>query len=186
MSEVSFYEKLTAIQSTLVASKDKENKFGGFSYRTAEGILKAVKPLLKTHNLFMSIQDDVVMVGDRFYVRATVKVTDGTNTETAFAYAREPLSKKGCDEAQITGASSSYARKYALNGMWGIDDAKQDPDANHGNQELMTKVDAAIDGCATKEEAVTKLQAIKASPACNKEVLRYATTKFNEKFGGTK
>ena len=186
MSTLNFFEKLTEIQATLVASKDKENKFGGFSYRTAEGILKAVKPHLKTFGLFMSINDEIEMIGDRYYVKAVVMVTDGTNTHTASAYARESLTKKGMDDAQVTGASSSYARKYALNGMWGIDDAKQDPDANHGNQELMTKVDAAIDGCATKEEAVTKLQAIKASPACNKEVLRYATTKFNEKFGGTK
>lgn len=206
MSEMSFYEKLVDIQNNLVASKDKENKFGGFSYRTAEGILAAVKPHLAKHKLFMSINDEVVYIGDssvvetktvaaehkssysrevgRYYVKSTVSVTDGVNTHSVSALARETFTKKGCDDAQVTGASSSYARKYALNGMFGIDDSKQDPDTNHGNEELKTKVETVIAACKTKEEAVAKLGAIKASPACNKEVLQYATKLFTEKFGG--
>ncbi len=185
-NELTFFQKLTAIQYELVASKDKENKFGGFSYRTAEGILKAVKPHLHKHGLFMSIQDDIVTRGEgdqtRFYLETTVSVTDGATYLETKAMARESLSKKGMDDAQVTGAASSYARKYALNGMFGIDDSKQDPDSNHGNEALMAKVDAAISACNTKEEAIEKMQSIKASPACNKAVLKYATDKFNAKF----
>lgn len=214
--ELSFYEKLSDIQSKLVAAKDKENKFGGFSYRTAEGILAAIKPHLATHKLFMYITDEIVQIGSenevtsetnnhkvtkdglvttnttksltkdgRFYLRATVTVTDGKDTVSTFAMARESLDKKGMDTAQITGAASSYARKYALNGMWGIDDAKQDPDAKTGDDAMMKRVDTALDSCKTREEAVTKMGAIKASPACTPSVLKYAMAKFKEKFPTT-
>lgn len=203
-TELSFYQKLSKIQNELVAKKDKENKFGGFSYRTAEGILAAVKPHLAAHGLFLSIQDEIVFIGregvhetssqaaehkvttarevGRYYLRSTVSVTDGEKTHSVSAMARESFSKKGMDDAQVTGACSSYARKYALNGFFGIDDSKQDPDANHGSDAMMAKVDEVLDACTTREEAIQKMQAIKKSPKCNKAVLKYATEKFNSKF----
>lgn len=117
-------EALTKIQSELVAPKDLYNKFGNYSYRSAESILEALKPLLSKYGAQLSISDDVVLVGDRVYVKATVTITDGKENVSVTAFAREPLEKKGMDSSQITGATSSYARKYALNGLFLIDDNK--------------------------------------------------------------
>lgn len=120
------YQKMVEVQSELKAPKDKENTFGKYKYRSAEGILEAVKPLLKENELVISVDDSIEAVGDRVYVKATVTVIDvhtGDKMETS-AYAREALTKKGMDDGQVTGATSSYARKYALNGMFAIDDSK--------------------------------------------------------------
>lgn len=117
-------EALTKIQSELVAPKDLYNKFGNYHYRSAESILEALKPLLSKYNAQLTITDDVVAVGDRVYVKATVTITDGKETQTVTAFAREPAERKGQDSSQITGATSSYARKYALNGLFLIDDNK--------------------------------------------------------------
>ena len=124
-----FYEKLVAIQSDLKAPKDKVNKFSNFKYRSCEGILEAVKPLLAMHGLYLNITDEVVQIGDRYYIKAKASITDGNDFQQATAWAREEDSKKGMDAAQLTGATSSYARKYALNALFGIDDAK-DPDTD--------------------------------------------------------
>lgn len=124
-----FWEKLVAIQNDLKAPKDKENKFGGFRYRSCEGILEAVKPLLAREGLVLSISDEIIEVTGRVYVKATATITDGTNSQQVTAFAREADTKKGMDPSQVTGASSSYARKYALNGLFCIDDAK-DPDTD--------------------------------------------------------
>ena len=124
-----FFEKLVAIQADLKAPKDKFNKFSNFKYRSCEGILEAVKPLLAQHGLYLNISDEIVQIGDRYYVKAKATITDGTNAQIATAWAREEDSKKGMDAAQLTGATSSYARKYALNALFGIDDAK-DPDTD--------------------------------------------------------
>ena len=119
-------ERLAAIQSKLNAPKNQENKFGGYKYRSCEDILMAVKPLLE--GLAITISDEVTSVGDRIYVKATATITDGENSISTTAFAREAASRKGMDESQITGATSSYARKYALNGLLLIDDNK---DADH-------------------------------------------------------
>lgn len=124
-------EKLVLIQSELKAPKGQRNNFGNYNYRSCEDILEAVKPHLKKHGLFLSITDELINVGNRYYVKATVLITDGVDRLTTNGIAREEESKKGMDGSQITGASSSYARKYALNGMFGIDDAK---DSDHTNQ----------------------------------------------------
>jgi hypothetical protein len=135
-----FWEKLVAIQNDLKAPKDKENKFGGFRYRSCEGILEAVKPLLAREGLVLSISDEIVEVTGRVYVKATATITDGTNSQKVTAYAREADTKKGMDPSQATGASSSYARKYALNGLFCIDDAKDaDTDEYHNQQEKAPK-----------------------------------------------
>lgn len=116
------FDKLTKIQQTLKAPKSQTNQFGGYKYRNCEDILQAVKPLLG--DLVLTLNDEVVMIGERYYIKATVSITDGTQTITASAYAREEEVKKGMDGSQITGSASSYARKYALNGLLAIDDTK--------------------------------------------------------------
>ena len=120
------YEKLIAIQSELKAPKSQYNSFGKYAYRNCEDILEALKPLLKEHKSTIYISDEIVTVLERFYVKATVTFIDAETGEkiTNTAYAREEESKKGMDGSQVTGASSSYARKYALNGMFAIDDTK--------------------------------------------------------------
>ncbi len=115
-------EKLAKIQKELKAPKGQLNKFGGYNYRSCEDILEAVKPLLD--GAILTLQDEIINIGDRFYVKATATFTDGTYTHSVTAMAREPETKKGMDESQITGMASSYARKYALNGLFCIDDTK--------------------------------------------------------------
>lgn len=123
-------ESLKQIQAELKAPKNQYNKFGNYAYRSAEDILEAVKPLLAKHNSMLTISDEIVEVGGRVYVKAICTFTDDKgNSLTTSAYAREPENKKGADESQITGAASSYARKYALNGLFLIDDTK-DADTN--------------------------------------------------------
>lgn len=115
-------EKLAKIQKELKAPKGQLNKFGGYNYRSCEDILEAVKPLLD--GAILTLQDEIINIGNRFYVKATATFTDGTYTHSVTAMAREPETKKGMDESQITGMASSYARKYALNGLFCIDDTK--------------------------------------------------------------
>lgn len=115
-------EALQIIQSKLKATKNQFNKFGGYKYRSCEDILEAVKPLLKEAGAQLVISDDITEVGGRIYVKATVTITAGAESVSATAYAREAETKKGMDESQITGTASSYARKYALNGLFLIDD----------------------------------------------------------------
>jgi len=127
---------LAKIQAELKVPKNQENKFGGYKYRSCEDILEAVKPLLKKHESLLTISDDVIEIGGRVYVKATAYFESDGYSKEVKAYAREPESKKGSDESQITGAASSYARKYALNGLFCIDDTK-DADAtnDHGREE---------------------------------------------------
>lgn len=117
--------KLNQIQANLKAPKNQMNKFGGYKYRSCEDILEAVKPLLKESGLILLIKDEIINLGDRYYVKATCTLYDeeGHSLSTE-ALAREAQTKKGMDESQITGAASSYARKYALNGLFAIDDNK--------------------------------------------------------------
>ncbi len=118
---------LQQIQTELKAPKGQYNSFGKYKYRSCEDILEAVKPLLAKHGAELMISDNIEFIGDRFYVRATaVMRKDGEVIGTATAFAREPAEKKGMDESQITGTASSYARKYALNGLLLIDDTKDD------------------------------------------------------------
>ena len=121
------HKKLWTIQQTLNAPKNQRNNFGGYNYRSAEDILEAVKPLLQ--NITLTVSDEIVLIGNRYYVKATATLSDGEDAISVTAYAREEESKKGMDCSQLTGATSSYARKYALNGLFCIDDAK-DPDTD--------------------------------------------------------
>lgn len=123
-SQVVLTQRVCDIQHKLKAPKGQYNSFGKYNYRSCEDILEGVKPLLKEHNLALLIDDEIVQIGERYYVKATAKITDGREFVSATAYAREPDTKKGMDESQITGATSSYARKYALNALLCIDDTK--------------------------------------------------------------
>lgn len=131
---MSIYEKLGKIQSQLKAPKNQYNAFGKYSYRSCEDILEALKPLLAETKTILTIADDIVQITDRYYIKATATLVDietGEKIETS-AWAREEENKKGMDASQITGSASSYARKYALNGLFCIDDTK-DSDATNTN-----------------------------------------------------
>lgn len=125
-------EKILAIQLELKAPKGQFNKFGNYNYRSCEDILEALKPLLEKHKAVVTVSDRIVKIGERYYVKSEVRLNDLESENYFFvtAYAREELDKKGMDGSQITGASSSYARKYALNGLFGIDDAKDSDSTN--------------------------------------------------------
>lgn len=130
------YEALMKIQSELKAPKNQRNNFGGYNYRSCEDIMEAVKPLLLKNGVVLTVSDDMSVVGNRVYVKATATLSDGEDVISNSAFAREAEVKKGMDDSQITGATSSYARKYALNGLFCIDDTK-DADATntHGKDE---------------------------------------------------
>jgi hypothetical protein len=122
--------KMVKIQSELKAPKNQTNAFGKYKYRSCEDIIEALKPLLARENLYMNISDEIIEVGGKNYVKATATIFDGENSILSSAVARESIDKKGMDDAQQTGATSSYSRKYALNGLFGIDDQK-DADATN-------------------------------------------------------
>ena len=132
MKDKNIRQKLQGIQSSLKAPKGQTNKFGGYRSRSAEDILEALKPLLGEWGCSLVIQDEMVEVGGRVYVKASANLIDNDSESvlSTTAYAREAEAKKGMDDAQITGSASSYARKYALNGLFAIDDTK-DPDATN-------------------------------------------------------
>ena len=123
---MNIYEKLSAVQQELKAPKDKKNTFAGYNYRSAEGILEAVKPVLAKNGATICISDEITETSGRVYVKATatfLDLKDGAAVQVT-AYAREAQEKKGLDVSQVTGTASSYARKYALNGLLLIDDTK--------------------------------------------------------------
>lgn len=123
-------EILIAIQSELKAPKNQTNTFGHYNYRNAEDILEGLKPLLKEHNASVVTNDDIILIGDRYYVKTTATLYVGEKSISACGYAREPLEQKGMSPAQITGASSSYAKKYALGNLFAIDDTKDSDSDN--------------------------------------------------------
>ena len=132
-----FTQKVAAIQEKIKAPKSRTNKFGGYTYRSAEDITEAIKPLL--NGLALIVSDSIEMIGDRFYVRATAKITDGESELVATGYAREASEKKGNDSAQLTGLTSSYARKVALSGLMLLDDS-DDSDAQEPAAPVKQKI----------------------------------------------
>ena len=135
--EKNVYMKLVEVQSKLKAPKSQFNKFGNYAYRNCEDILEALKPLLNEVKAIINISDDVVLVGERYYIKATVKFICAETGEIieASAMAREEENKKGMDSSQLTGSTSSYARKYALNGLFAIDDTKDSDATNTHNKD---------------------------------------------------
>lgn len=167
---MTIYEKLLEIQQTVKSTKDKKNDFGGFNYRSAEGIIEDIKPILADTKTFIVLTDTMEEVGGRVYVKATATLWDAEEhkgtTEPPFimatAYAREAVTKKGMDEAQITGAASSYARKYALSGLLLLDDNK-DADTN----EYQERIKKAEDEEAKAKKETPKKQEKPESLVCH-------------------
>lgn len=153
-------ERLIHIQGELKAPKSQENKFGGYKYRSCEDILEAVKPLLKKEKVTLTISDDIIEVGGRVYVKATATLSDGEDTISTSAFAREAETKKGMDDSQITGSASSYARKYALNGLFAIDDTK-DADATNTHGKGQTEPHKAIAELDNKPATAAQIMRIK-------------------------
>jgi hypothetical protein len=125
---------LAEIQAAVKAPKSNFNQFGKYKYRSAEDILEAVKPVINPHGFHVTIYDEIVLIGDRFYVRATAQISNGENAYTSVAFAREEELVKGMSAPQVTGSASSYARKYALSGLLALDDTK-DADATNEHQD---------------------------------------------------
>ena len=183
------YSKLCAIQYALNAPKSQYNKFGGYSYRKAEDILEAVKPLLKQHGCVLTCSDELVLIGERYYVKAIASIIDNETGDclSTTAYAREEQDKKGMDQSQITGASSSYARKYALNGLLCIDDSQDSDTTNTGDGKIKTNPNPAPVAPAEKkavEKTATIDDAIKeATEAKTGKELTAVWAKYKEQFG---
>lgn len=135
------HKKVQEIQTHLKAPKNLYNSFGKYKYRNAEGICEAVKPLLAEQGLILTLSDEIVAVGERYYVKATATLYSGEDEKISVsAFAREALTKKGMDDSQITGTASSYARKYALNGLFLLDDTKDadtDEYSNENNRNMV-------------------------------------------------
>lgn len=158
---MNIYQKLSDIQSRIKVNKSNYNSFGKYSYRSAEDILEAAKPLCRENGCVLVLEDEIVFFESRFYVKATATLTDVESLEkvTATAFAREEEDKKGMDQSQVTGACSSYARKYALNGLFNLDDAKDaDTDAYTAVQKKPKKVETAV---KVPERTVTPAEVIK-------------------------
>ena len=163
-------KELLQIQSELKAPKGQYNSFGKYKYRSCEDILEAVKPLCVKHGVILTLSDEIVQVGERYYIKATANLSkEGCSDVSVTAYAREALDKKGMDDSQITGTASSYARKYALNGLFCIDDTK-DADTD----EYVKKTKAGAKGDTSDKEAWRKkvIEAAKAKGIDMKEVAK--------------
>ncbi len=183
-----FYKRLAQLQEELKAPKNMYNNFGKYSYRNAEGILEAVKPLLVKYGMVLNVSDSVEMIGERYYIKATATVHDTESDQimVSTAYARESLDKKGMDDSQISGTASSYARKYALNGLFLLDDTKDaDTDEYHNQttrskgrdkQEANPAEEQAFNEAANKElnELATEPQKKAIYAICTKHNVKYA------------
>lgn len=146
---MNIYEKLTEIQNELKVPKTHENKFGGFWYRSAEDILDEVKPITQKYKATLYVTDTVIQIGDRYYVQAKAFLFDNEKPQSEYilatGYSREEDIKKGMDAMQITGATSSYARKYALNGLLNIDDARDADVTNDGKNDINIVKNKSVD-----------------------------------------
>lgn len=197
-----FLSKLMTIQQTLNAPKNLFNRHGGYSYRSCESILEAVKPLLKENGMVLTISDEVVNVGSKNYIKATARLIEVETGEvfTTAAFAREAETRKGMDDSQLTGATSSYARKYALNGLFAIDDNK-DADATntHGkeasaafaqpavnqsvvSQERLEQIELGFSNCNTNSEYQMFWASLDASEQSNEKVLQMAQATANRTY----
>jgi len=136
MKEENIYETLAKIQAELKVPKSQFNKFGGYKFRSNEGILTAVKPVAKKYGCVVIQNDEMVMIGDRFYCKATTVLHNGKDYVSSDGYAREPLVQKGVSESQLTGTASSYARKYSANGLFALDETEVDPDHKDNRNHL--------------------------------------------------
>lgn len=192
---MTLHAKLAEIQQNLNAPKGQHNSFGGYKYRSCEDILGAVKPLLS--GLVITVSDDVVLIGTRTYIKATARITDGKESIETTSYAREAESKKGMDDSQVTGSASSYARKYALNGLLLIDDVKDADTMDNSDGGNASKPAAAAntepDGDTLDAEIIAKMNAANSVPDLVKvmnglkgDAKRAATGHFNQRMSELK
>ena len=170
-------EKLMNIQHELKCNKSQYNSFGKYSYRSCEDILEAVKPLLYKHKATLVINDDIVLIGDRFYIKATSKITDIDTGEyiESTAFAREDESQKGMSSAQVTGSVSSYARKYSLNSLFAIDDNKDADSTNTHGKDIKPNM-TPVSGIT--EAQLKRLLAIGNKAGFKKEVVEATVKKM--------
>lgn len=173
---------LLTVQMELKAPKSQYNKFGGYNYRSTEDILQAVKPLLKKDNDNLSLSDEPIMVGDWHYIKATAAFTDKNDkTTVSTGYAREAANKKGMDDSQITGTASSYARKYALNGLFLIDDTK-DADTDEYHQQQQSRPHRTSNKRPAPKKQMTQLQKDKAEyKRLRQEIIKVSDIKMTLK-----
>ena len=171
-------KELLQIQSELKAPKGQFNAYGKYKYRSCEDILEAVKPILKKCNCTLLLSDSLVYVGDRYYIKATATLinVEGKSISTE-SYAREEETKKGMDASQITGASSSYARKYALNGLLCIDDNKDSDTTNTGDNAPAVPAKASKEDNAEIEKAIAEINAAKSKDELVKAIAKYKVNK---------
>ena len=170
---MSIYETLSNIQVELKAPKNLYNKFGRYYYRNAESILEAAKPLCAKYGCTLTVSDEIQLIGNRYYVKATATVQDKDgSTASVTAFAREDETKKGMDGAQITGTASSYARKYALNGLFCIDDTKE-PDTNEYHNQTTEDPQEVT---ASPEVTAAEPQPVTAAPEVTAQVVKDMAT----------
>ncbi len=171
-------KELLQIQSELKAPKGQFNAYGKYKYRSCEDILEAVKPILKKNNCTLLLSDSLIYVGERYYIKATATLVnaEGKSVSTE-AYAREEETKKGMDASQITGASSSYARKYALNGLLCIDDNKDSDTTNTGDNAPAAPAKASKEDNAEVEKAIAEINAAKSKDELVKAIAKYKGNK---------
>ena len=172
--------KLAEIQAKVKAPKGQFNSFGKYNYRSAEDILESVKQVVNPMGYSITISDTIINVGDRYYIKATATLSNGKETYTTDGYAREEESKKGMDGSQVTGASSSYARKYALNGLFALDDTKDSDATNtHGKEEAksLQMWKQEIDKCLSVEDLNSYYANSQQSINGNKDIISLFSTK---------
>ena len=171
-------KELLQIQSELKAPKGQFNDYGKYKYRSCEDILEAVKPILKKNNCTLLLSDSLIYVGERYYIKATATLVnaEGKSVSTE-AYAREEETKKGMDASQITGASSSYARKYALNGLLCIDDNKDSDTTNTGDNAPAAPAKASKEDSAEVEKAIAEINAAKSKEELINAIAKYKGNK---------
>lgn len=171
-------KELLQIQSELKAPKGQFNAYGKYKYRSCEDILEAVKPILKKNNCTLLLSDSLIYVGERYYIKATATLVnaEGKSVSTE-AYAREEETKKGMDASQITGASSSYARKYALNGLLCIDDNKDSDTTNTGDNAPAAPAKASKEDSAEVEKAIAEINAAKSKEELINAIAKYKGNK---------
>lgn len=171
-------KELLQIQSELKAPKGQFNAYGKYKYRSCEDILEAVKPILKKNNCTLLLSDSLIYVGERYYIKATATLVnaEGKSVSTE-AYAREEETKKGMDASQITGASSSYARKYALNGLLCIDDNKDSDTTNTGDNTPAAPAKASKEDNAEVEKAIAEINAANSKEDLINAIAKYKSNK---------
>lgn len=191
-NKMGIYEKLLKVQMELKAPKNQRNNFGGYNYRSCEDILESVKPILEKNKLSMQISDELVQIGDRYYIKATATLLDieDNSTMSNTAYAREEETKKGMDGSQITGTASSYARKYCLNGLMLIDDTK-DADTNEYRKQqddgehlqLMNEFSKLAEETNLNRDALYKKLGVSSNAEIDNEKLKELISSMKKKLG---